>query len=323
MKDKSSIRLKMQGLPVIQSLDDFSQITHISKYTIYQLSKNNDKYYKVYTIPKSNSKQYRTISQPSRKLKGLQSWILVNILNQLQVSDSCKGFEKESSTLDNAEPHKSANTILTIDLKDFFDSISSKNIHSIFKTAGYNSLISTILTNLTTYNNCLPQGGCCSPKLANLSTWSLDIRIQGYAGKRGITYTRYADDLTFSGLNPGKVVKIIPMMKYIISDEGFKINPEKTRIASSARAKKVTGLILSNNNVGIGKKSYNKLRSKIYHLTKTESQKKSRLINEVNGWLSYLYSVDKNRLETAIKYILKLQEKFPNTLVTKIPKIIW
>src|SRR5256885_1180224 len=99
----NTFRLNMLGLPVIQDLDDFSNVTHISKFTLYQLSKNSDKYYKTYTIPKKNGKG-RLISQPSKKLKGLQSWILINILNRLSVSSSCKGFEKGSSTFNNAEP---------------------------------------------------------------------------------------------------------------------------------------------------------------------------------------------------------------------------
>ena len=129
----------MLGLPVIQSLDDFSVVTHISKYTIYQLSCHSDKYYKTYEIPKKTGGM-RTICQPSKKLKGLQSWILVNILNKIQVSPSCKGFRKRSSTLDNALPHIGANTILNLDLKDFFSTVTAKQVYNVFKIIGYNNL---------------------------------------------------------------------------------------------------------------------------------------------------------------------------------------
>ena len=197
MSKTENIKLNMLGLPVITTIDDFSEITHISKYTIFQLSFHSDKYYKTYSIPKKSG-ELRTISQPSKKLKGLQSWILVNILNELKVSSSCKGFEKGSSTADNAKPHKGANIILTLDLKDFFPTVKRNQVYSIFKAVGYNKTISTILTNICTFEGALPQGSPCSPKLANLSAWSLDVRIQGYVGKRGISYTRYADDLSFS-----------------------------------------------------------------------------------------------------------------------------
>lgn len=266
MEKTEIIKLNMLGLPVIQNLDDFSVVTHISKYTIYQLSKHSDKYYKTYEIPKKSGGK-RKISQPSKKLKGLQSWILVNILNKIQVSPSCKGFRKGSLTLENALPHIGANTLLNLDLKNFFPTITSNKVYNVFKTIGYNKLIATIFTNICTYEETLPQGSSCSPMLANLTTWTLDLRIQGYVGKRGISYTRYADDLSFSGLNPTKVIKIIPMIKEIINDENFIVNHKKTRIASSARAKIVTGLIINEDSVGIGKQKYKDLRAKIHHLT--------------------------------------------------------
>lgn len=313
------IKLNMLGLPVIQSLDDFSVLIHISKYTIYQLSKHSEKYYKVYDIPKKSG-GVRSICQPNKKLKGLQSWILVNILNKIQVSPSCKGFRKGSSTLDNALPHIGANTILNLDLKDFFPSVSAKQVFNIFKTIGYNNLIATVFTNICTYQQKLPQGSPCSPMLANLATWTLDLRIQGYVGKRGISYTRYADDLTFSGLNPSKVVKIIPMIKTIIEDENFIVNNKKTRVAGSARAKSITGLIVNDDSVGIGKEQYKKLRSKIYHLTLPTEQKNMKLFYHVGGWLSYLNSVDKERFKKAKKYINELTMKNPTTLIAKLNK---
>lgn len=309
----------MLGLPAIQSVDDFSEIIHISKYTIYQLSIHSEKYYKTYTIPKRSGK-LRTICQPSKKLKGLQSWILVNILNKLKVSSSCKGFEKGSSTADNALPHKGANAILTLDLTDFFPTVKRYQVYNIFKTVGYNKTIATILTNICTYQGSLPQGSPCSPKLANLSVWTLDLRIQGYVGKRGINYTRYADDLSFSGLSPAKVVKILPMIKTIIQDENFEVNPSKTRVAGSARAKTVTGLIVTDEGIGIGKTKYKNLRSKIHHLTFESEQLNTKLFFEVGGWLSYLNSVDKKRLMKASNYIRELTDKYPTTLVAKLKR---
>jgi retron-type reverse transcriptase len=218
----------MLGLPVIQNMDDFTEKTHISKYTLFQLSRNSDKYYKIYTIPKKSGK-LRTICQPSKKLKGLQAWILVNILNKLKVSDSCRGFEKGSSIAENASAHIGANTILNLDLKDFFSTINQKQVFNIFKSIGYNNTISVIFSNICTYNQKLPQGSPCSPKLANLCSWRLDVRIQGYVGKRGIIYTRYADDMSFSGNSPNNVTGIISVIGRIINSENFSLNKSKTR----------------------------------------------------------------------------------------------
>jgi len=317
MSKTDRIKLSMLGLPVIQTVDDFSLITHVSKYTIYQLSKHADKYYKTYTIPKKSGKP-RKICQPSKKLKGLQSWILVNILDKLKVSNSCKGFEKGTSIAKNAEPHKGANAVLSIDLKDFFPTVKRNQIYSIFKTIGYNTTISAILTNICTFEGVLPQGSPCSPKLANLSAWTLDVRIQGYVGKKGITYTRYADDLSFSALIPSKLVKIIPMIKSIIKNENFEVNPIKTRVAGPSRAKKVTGLIIADDSFGVGKCKYKELRAKIYHLTLPKEQKNTKLFYEVNGWLAYLNSVDKERLKKANKFISELAVEHPKTLVARL-----
>ena len=311
------IKLNMLGLPVIQNMDDFSVVTHISKYTIYQLSNHSDKYYKSFDIPKKSGGK-RTICHPSKKMKGLQSWILVNILNKVQVSSSCKGFRKGSSTLENALPHIGANTIVNLDLKDFFPSISSKQVYNVFKTIGYNNLISTIFTNICTFNESLPQGSPCSPMLANLTAWMLDLRIQGYVGKRGISYTRYADDLSFSSLNPSKVVKIIPMIKKIIVDEKFIVNHKKTRITGSSRAKIVTGLIIHEESVGIGKQKYKDLRAKIHHLTLPHEQTNEKLLYHICGWISYLNSVDKERLKKVKGYIAELTKKYPTTLIAKL-----
>jgi len=317
MNQTDTIKLKMFGLPVIRTLDDFSAITHISKYTIFQLSKYSEKHYFTYEIKKKSGK-LRQISQPSKKLKGLQSWILVNLLNKLKVSSSCKGFEKGTSTLQNAEPHRGATCVVNMDILDFFPTVSETQVYNIFNSIGYGKLISTILTRLCVFNGSLPQGSPCSPKLANLVTWKMDARIQGYVGKRGINYTRYADDLSFSGISPVKVVQIIPVIKRIVKDENFKLNEAKTRVAGSSRAKIVTGLTISGDDVGIGKQKYKLLRAKIHELALGIQPSDNKLLYEVNGWISYMNSVDYRRMQKAKKYVKDLSLKYPNSLVAKL-----
>ena len=108
------------------------------------------------------------------------------------------------------------------------------------------------------------------------------------------------------------------MIKEIINDENFTVNHKKTRIASSARAKIVTGLIINEDSVGIGKQKYKELRAKIHHLTLPHEQTNEKLLYHVGGWLSYLNSVDKERLKKAKKYISELTKKHPKTLVAKL-----
>jgi retron-type reverse transcriptase len=317
MEKTNKIRLNLLGLPVIENVEDFSALTHLSKYTIYQLSIHSDKYYHCYEITKKSGKK-RLICQPSRKLKALQAWILVNILNKLKVSESCKGFEIGTSIADNARPHIEANTVLNMDLKDFFPTIPRNRVFSVFKSIGYNNLTSTIFTNICVYDESLPQGSPCSPKLANLVSWRLDARIQGYVGRRGITYTRYADDLTFSGLNPQIVCKIPSQIERIVNDEGFQVNKDKTHVSGSSRSKTITGLVLSKDSFGIGKKKYKLLRAKIHRLTKSSEQGNIELLGHVKGYLAFVKSVDMKRFEKVKKYISELNNNYPKTLVEQL-----
>jgi RNA-directed DNA polymerase len=312
-----SYRLNMFGLPIIRTVDDFSFNTHISKSTIYKLSKFSSNQYITFTIPKKNG-GLRQISAPSRKLKALQAWILVSILDKIQVSESCKGFEKKSTTKNNAEPHIGSNALLCIDIKNFFPSISSKYIYHIFRSIGYNSQISSIFTNICTYDGVLPQGSPTSPKLANLVAWNLDLRIQGYVGKRGIIYTRYADDITFSSMSPNKLPEIYFFVNEIIESENFKINKNKTRYLGTKKCKKVTGLIINEKSVGVGTKFYRMVRSLINSLTLKENSDNLVLYNKARGYIAYLKSIDKVRHNKIKKYIKSRNDKYPTQFLGQL-----
>jgi len=308
-------RLKLFGLPEIFSLEDFSFRTHLSKQTIHNLSVNSEYYYQTYYI-KKKSGRLRLIAQPSKQLKGLQAWIQENILRRLRVSDQCKGFEKGMSIVDNARPHVGANVVVNLDIAGFFESIPKARIYGIFRSIGYNSLISTVLTNVCCFRNGLPQGGPCSPKLANLASWRLDVRLQGFVGKRGITYTRYADDLTFSGLHPTKVCKVIPTVRKIMKSEGFSLNEDKSRVSGTTRAKTVTGLVLNDESFGIGKKKYKTLRVKLHKLSLTPKGREGKALFHITGWLAYVKSVDNRRYQKARQFIHSLIAKKPDSALS-------
>ncbi len=108
------------------------------------------------------------------------------------------------------------------------------------------------------------------------------------------------------------------MIKAIIQGECFVVNHSKTRVAGAARRKIVTGLVISEDNIGIGKQKYKELRAKIHHLASPLEKGNTKLLNEVRGWLSYLNSVDKKRLSKAEKYIKELSKTNPNSLVAKL-----
>jgi len=311
------ILLSLFGLPPISSLDDLSKLTHLSKKLLFRLSSFGEKNYFVYQLPKKGG-GYRTIAQPSKELKAVQAWILRNILENISVSSACRGFQKKTNITDNAKPHIGANAVMCLDLEDFFPSIKINKVWSIFRTIGYNPRISSILAKLCTFNGALPQGSPASPKLSNLVCLRMDYRIMGYVSKKGIIFTRYADDLTFSAYTTTKLIKIFSFINKIISSEDFKINKAKTRFAGASRQHKVTGLVVTQFEVGIGRKKLREIRSKIHHLCKLPNDGATVIsdVNHLKGWLSFIRDVDGNRSNILNNYILTLRAKYPSSAIT-------
>ena len=128
----------------------------------------------------------------------------------------------------NALYHSNTLYGLALDLKDFFPSITASKVYTIFSSLGYNNFAATILTNLCTLDGKLPQGSACSPALSNIICITLDKRLIGLCEKRGIRYSRYADDMYFSCDDKALLLKNFPIITKIIEDEDFNINEKKT-----------------------------------------------------------------------------------------------
>src|ERR1035441_1453555 len=197
----NSYRLSLLGLPEIKTLDDLALLTRLSKSFLYKLWKFNNNYYKSLTIPKANGEP-RKLLCPSGDLKAVQGWILRNILNRVFISEYATAYVKNKNLLNNVYPHNGNKYFLCIDLKNFFPSINYPKVFSIFNLLGYEKLVCHFLAGLCTKDGFLPQGGVTSPCLSNIVCVRIDRRISGFTGKRNITYTRYADDMTFSSMNP-------------------------------------------------------------------------------------------------------------------------
>lgn len=305
--------IRTLGLPHIETFNDLAIEIRLSVNLLRYCTYRTNYLYKSYEIPKKNGGS-RTISQPARQLKAIQSWILRNILDKLYSSEHSYGFEKGSSILQNASPHIGSNYILTLDLKDFFPSITANRVYTIFRSIGYNTEIAAILTNLCVHKNALPQGAPTSPKLANLICLKLDTRIYGYAGSRGMIYSRYADDITLSAQSLKKIEKMKDFIETIIKDENLEINQNKTMILGTKRKKEITGLVLSDDSVGIGREKYREIRSKLHHLFTGKSDD----FNHVNGLLSFIYDVDIKRYRKLYTYIGKLEKIYTSSLAINI-----
>jgi len=308
----------MYGLPMIDSIGDLSEAIRLSKGLLYKMAKYSRKFYSVFEVPKKSGGS-RTIAEPGRKLKAVQAWVLREILGPLRVSRACKGFEKRQSILDNALPHSRANAILCLDIEDFFPSVNVSRIYRIFRLIGYNRTTAGLLTSLCTLGGSLPQGAPSSPKLANLACLRLDARLLGYAGKRGIVYTRYADDLTFSAFSTVVLTRARWCIKQIVRDEGFALNERKARIAGPSRRRCVTGLVLSKAGVGIGRARLREIRSKVHQLSKIPAAEVGDFaLNHVSGWLAFVKGVDQDRIGMLRDYIDKLREAHPDSAIKRL-----
>ena len=301
-------QLRYFGLPVIQDLDEFSNEIRLSVSAIKKYIAFAEHYYLTYGIPKKTGGE-RLIAQPSRELKAIQSWLLRNILDKLSSSIASKGFELGTSIYDNAYPHIGSNVILSLDIDNFFPSIPANKVYGVFFSLGYNKHISSAFTSICTFKGFLPQGSPASPKLANLVCSKLDSRIQGYAGKNGIIYTRYADDITLSCQSIKKIVRAKSFIQTVIKNEGFRVNKKKTRLMGLRKKKSVTGLVVCSNKAGVGREVYREMRVKIHHLFIGKADNYSH----INGWLAFIYGVDDGIFKKLSAYIKKLSKSYPTS----------
>ena len=134
--------------------------------------------------------------------------------------------------------------VLKTDIHDFFGSVRSPRIRKMFEDMGYPPKIARVLAALCCVHRCLPQGASTSPALSNIISYEMDKKLAALATEYNLVYTRYADDLTFSGdVFPAQ--QILPLIKQIIREEKFEINHKKTRFLSGHKRKIITGVSIS------------------------------------------------------------------------------
>jgi hypothetical protein len=182
----------------------------------------------------------RTIEAPKPRLKALQRRILTGILEKIPTHPAAHGFVKGRSISTFVMPHAGQPTVLKMDLKNFFPSIPAARIEAFFRTAGYPETVSGLLAGLCTNNHHLPQGPPTSPALANAILYRLDCRLSGLARSVGAEYTRYADDLAFSG--DADFERLSTYIAFIAHEEGFEVHHRKTRVMHQGVRQRLAGL---------------------------------------------------------------------------------
>jgi retron-type reverse transcriptase len=271
-------------------------------------------HYRRFTIPKRDGSQ-RAIWAPMPKLKAAQRWILHNIVERLLVHGAAHGFLPGRSTLTNAAAHEDPRIVLKMDVKDFFPTVTLPRVRGVFRKAGYRDQVATLLALLCTESpreivdhegrqyfialgpRCLPQGAPTSPGLTNTLCLRLDRRLSGLADKVGWRYTRYADDLTFSlpadHRGEPKLGTLLGTVRRIVEGEGFRIHPEKTRVARSGGRQKVTGLVVNGElPPRVPRKLKRQLRAAVYNLRNGKGLKEGETPERLIGYAAYVYMSD-------------------------------
>jgi len=229
----------------------------------------------------------RLLEAPKRRLKEIQRKVHDEILRHAAVHGAAHAYRAGRSMASALEPHVGREVVWHLDLCSFFWSIGSGRVRRLFRGLGYPESVAETLTGLCT-NRCpehvladaplpelerqqlrgrhLPQGAPTSPALSNLCVHRLDCRLSALAGRWGAAYTRYADDLVFSG--DARFRRGLPRFRTVVLailiDEGFQIRRRKTRVLRSGERQKVGGLVL-NAKLNVPKREYDDLRATLYN----------------------------------------------------------
>jgi len=249
--------MKNAGLTCLFTCSHLSHILDVPLKRLRFLARDNGSYYK-FSIPKANGTK-RVIMAPKPDLKVVQRKINHLILQKVRLNNRAEGFRKKRSIVTNSLHHLQKKVVVKMDIRDFFPSIDFERVFGVFCSLGYPRGVSLLLTDLSTCQRVLPTGAPTSPAISNIICRKLDKRLVLLCEKSGFEYSRYADDITVSG-NSEQVVKMIPLYRRIIVDEGFKVNEEKLRITRSGRRQKVTGIIV-NRKMNIDRREIRKLRA--------------------------------------------------------------
>ena len=253
-----------QRLPVIYNTANLAALVGYRTNYLKRAALYTPYFYRKFQIKKKSGKP-RILVEPLPSLKEIQSWILDNILNEVKVSKFAKAYIKDKNLLENVKFHKGKDAVLALDIKDFFNSIKLPQIEQIFLGLGYSSNISNLLAKLCTYYDTLPQGAPTSPYLSNLYMRSFDDTVAKFCLERDIRYTRYADDLTFSGKKEN--LDIVNYIQSLLSDLDLRLNQEKEKLMERNTRQIVTGIVV-NDKLQIPKTNRNIIRMEVHYLTK-------------------------------------------------------
>jgi RNA-directed DNA polymerase len=281
-KSGSPQRIEALGLPNLESLDELAELlgetsNNVLQYVIRGHASNH-------YIPRRIAKRSggtRLLLVPKPRLKALQRALKQKLVNKMPLHHAAHGFRGGRDVLTGATTHVARDVVICMDIHDFFPSFDFRRVAGYFRALGYSRGVSVSLSNLVTIlpidvvgvkfdeaagRAQLPQGAPTSPGIANAICWRMDKRLSALAQKFGGDYTRYADDLTFSGSEDmaAKAGKLIALVRRIVKTEGLALNERKTRVMRRGRQQRVTGVVV-NEKTNVSRRDFDLLKAILHN----------------------------------------------------------
>lgn len=230
--------------------------------TLYALSNDIENHYRRVSIPKRDG-SFRTLSVPDDLLKIVQKAIAKKLLSMEPVSPFAAAYKIGGSIRKNACPHVGKKKVLKLDIRNFFDSmIYSRVKEKAFPESRYSESNRVLLTMLCYYKDILPQGAPTSPAITNIVMRDFDETVGAWCKERNIDYTRYCDDMTFSGDFDSR--EVVAFVSAELKKMGLFLNKRKTKEALATQRQTVTGVVV-NEKLNVPSDYRRQLRKEVYY----------------------------------------------------------
>jgi len=284
------------NLPVVYNINHLSKLVGYNTSYLKRAIKFQKYFYRKFTINKRNGKK-RILYEPLPSLKEIQVWILTEILYKRKVSRYAKAYVPRRSIKEHTIYHTDEPFVLTLDITKFFNSVRFELVENLFQNMGYSNRVANLLTKLCYLENELPQGAPTSPYISNLILKDFDEKVSSYCIINKIKYTRYADDLAFSGNL--KFLEVKNLVEIELAKLGLTINEKKTRLMKPNQPQLISGIIV-NKKAQLPKKVRNNLRNEMHYITvfgledhmRRTKQKKPNYLKHLLGKINYVLQIN-------------------------------
>jgi RNA-directed DNA polymerase len=347
-----------RSLPPVLTLKHLSYLSQVPYLHLRDYVRREIDAYKVFRVRKrarpGQPTAFRVICVPPHSLAVAQRWIAKHVLAKGIPHSASTAFAPSCRLIDAAAPHCASRWLVKVDVKCFFESISEVDCYRVFRSLGYQPLVSLELSRICTrvgpFNGLrrswrwfrkapvahskirsyavprlghLPQGAATSPMLANLAMREADVLLSALANNYGLTYTRYADDLTFSTGDPGfqraDARKAIYEIYGVLRRFGLSPNLTKTSIVSPRSRKIVLGLQVDQNEPRLTRAFKMKMRMHLHYLERDDvgplKHAERRGFSAVVGM--------RNHLMGLAAYAIQIEPTYGKTVKARLERVVW